>query len=315
MAKATALHESPEWKQHYAAREIDARLQAETNAAIAQNTYDAIHAAEYDRTARLYSYNKLVLPEKDPQSWTNFYNPQYDNYRNDVGLIRAVPVAGSFIQARYDFGWAYQDLRDGDVIGGVSGAVTGVANTALPGTEAVGLVAAAAKGLAVIKGIGTARTVTKAPSVINAVTPVAEDSGAIAARVQANVAASKAAREASNFDVHMAREADALAPTGGRLGSQATRAHIADVAAELKSRGWQITGGGGEFAEEYLRGAGGGRLGSNWVDITAMKDGRTLRINTIDTLADGITPTAREAAAAAAIRAKTGGHLLLIPKP
>jgi RHS repeat-associated protein len=103
--------------------------------------------------------------------------------------------------------------------------------------------------------------------------------------------------------------------TGGRLGSQATRAHIADVAAELKSRSWRITGGGGEFAEEYLCGAGGGRLGSNWVDITAMKNGQTLRINTIDTLADGLTPTAREAAAAAAIRAKTGGHLLLIPKP
>jgi filamentous hemagglutinin len=71
------------------------------------------------------------------------------------------------------------------------------------------------------------------------------------------------------------------------------------------------------FKEEYLPGPGGGRLGSNWLDITAVKNGRTLRINTIDTLADGITPTAREAAAAASIRAKAlpGEHLLLIPKP
>lgn len=69
------------------------------------------------------------------------------------------------------------------------------------------------------------------------------------------------------------------------------------------------------FPEEYLPGPGGGRQGSNWVDITAEKGGRTLRINTIDTLADGVTPTAREAAAAAAIRDKTGEHLLLVPKP
>lgn len=88
------------------------------------------------------------------------------------------------------------------------------------------------------------------------------------------------------------------------------------MAVELESRGWRVTGGGGMFKEEYLRGAGGGRLGSNWVDITAVKDGRTLRINTIDTLADGISPTSREAAAAAAIRAKKPDeHLLLIPKP
>jgi RHS repeat-associated protein len=103
--------------------------------------------------------------------------------------------------------------------------------------------------------------------------------------------------------------------SGGRLGNAATRAHVADVAAELENRGWKITGGGGMFKEEYLPGPTG-RLGSNYVDITAMKNGHTLRINTIDTLADGVTPTAREAAAAAAIRAKTPGeHLLLIPKP
>jgi RHS repeat-associated protein len=111
-------------------------------------------------------------------------------------------------------------------------------------------------------------------------------------------------------------EAAVAVRTGGRLGNQVTRSHVGDVAAELESRGWTVTGGGGIFPEEYLPGPGGGRLGSNWVDITVEKNGRILRINTIDTLADGLTPTTREAAAAAAIRAKSCGvHLLLVPKP
>jgi hypothetical protein len=51
------------------------------------------------------------------------------------------------------------------------------------------------------------------------------------------------------------------------------------------------------------------------VDLTAMKNGRVLRINTIDTKSDGVTPTLREGAAAALIRAKKpDDHLLLIPK-
>ena len=68
--------------------------------------------------------------------------------------------------------------------------------------------------------------------------------------------------------------------------------------------------------EEYLPGAGGGRKGSNYVDITATKNGQTLRINTIDVLSDGVTPTRREAAAAALIRSKIGPNapFLLIPK-
>jgi hypothetical protein len=52
-----------------------------------------------------------------------------------------------------------------------------------------------------------------------------------------------------------------------------------------------------------------------YADITAEKDGKTPRIATIDTYADGITPTKREATNAARIRAQTGEHLLLIPKP
>jgi RHS repeat-associated protein len=101
---------------------------------------------------------------------------------------------------------------------------------------------------------------------------------------------------------------------GGRLGSVLTRKHIAEVADELEARGWTIIGGGGRRPEEYIGGPSG-VLGSSYVDITAAKGGRTLRVNTIDTLADGITPTARETANAARIRAqKKGDHLLLVPK-
>jgi RHS repeat-associated protein len=103
---------------------------------------------------------------------------------------------------------------------------------------------------------------------------------------------------------------------GGKLGSPSTRSQVAQIADELERRGWQITGGGGRLPEECIPGPGGGRLGSAFPDITATKNGRTLRINTIDTLADGATPTTREADNAAKIRlARPGDHLLLVPKP
>jgi hypothetical protein len=112
------------------------------------------------------------------------------------------------------------------------------------------------------------------------------------------------------------RMAPSVAKRGGMLGSQRTRQHVAAVAAEMESRGWAITHGGGRFPEEYLPGPGGGRLGSSFVDITAVKNGRTLRVNTVDTYANGITPTKREAANALRIRSQTpGDHLLLVPKP
>ena len=93
-------------------------------------------------------------------------------------------------------------------------------------------------------------------------------------------------------------------------------AEVAGSATEMESRGFTITGGGGRLPEEYLADKGGGRLGSSFPDITATKDGRTLRVNTVDTYSDGVTPTAREAANATRIRAQTpGDHLLLVPKP
>ena len=101
----------------------------------------------------------------------------------------------------------------------------------------------------------------------------------------------------------------------GRLGSQLTRQHVDQVATELERRGWTVARGGQRGPEEYLPGPGGARKGSSYPDITATKNGRTLRVNTIDTLADDATPTAREATNAARIRAQTGEHVLLVPKP
>lgn len=55
--------------------------------------------------------------------------------------------------------------------------------------------------------------------------------------------------------------------------------------------------------------------GGTYVDITLTNGTLTMRIQTIDTLADGLTPTLREAAAAARIRAAfPNDPLILVPK-
>lgn len=116
--------------------------------------------------------------------------------------------------------------------------------------------------------------------------------------------------------LYLASRGTAVIQSGGRLGSDLTRQHVADTASKLESTGWTITGGGGRLPEEYLAGAGGRRLGSSYPDITATKNGVTLRVNTVDTYADGFTPTAREAANAERIRSQAPGDiLLLVPKP
>lgn len=84
----------------------------------------------------------------------------------------------------------------------------------------------------------------------------------------------------------------------------------------MERRGFKITGGGNRLPEEYLPGPGGGRKGSSFPDITATKNGRTLRVNTVDTRVNGITPSTRETINAKRIRSQTpSDHLLLIPKP
>jgi filamentous hemagglutinin len=84
----------------------------------------------------------------------------------------------------------------------------------------------------------------------------------------------------------------------------------------LEQSGWEITGGGGRAKETFLPGKGPGTKGGNFTDITATKDGEILHVNTVSTLKDGVTPTANEARAAAAIRAKLGPNerLILVPK-
>jgi filamentous hemagglutinin len=74
-------------------------------------------------------------------------------------------------------------------------------------------------------------------------------------------------------------------------------------------------GAGGN--EEYIPGAGPGTQGSTFVDITAVNDttGKTVRVQTVDTLADGVTPTPREQAAIVRIREKyPDDELWIIPK-
>jgi RHS repeat-associated protein len=105
---------------------------------------------------------------------------------------------------------------------------------------------------------------------------------------------------------------------GRRLGSPRTYLQLRRIAKRLKDNGWEITNGGSILPhrkEEYFKGPGGGVTGSAFADLTATKNGRTLRINTVDTYKNG-QPTARQLRAAAWIRANQGprDHLLLIPK-
>ena len=114
-------------------------------------------------------------------------------------------------------------------------------------------------------------------------------------------------------------ETKSVQKSGGRWGGEDVRKFNEAVAQELERRGWRIANIGSRkrgLKEEYLRGDGPGTKGSNYPDITATKNGRTLRVNTIDTLANGKTPSKREGRNAASIRRKTpGDHLVLIPKP
>lgn len=106
---------------------------------------------------------------------------------------------------------------------------------------------------------------------------------------------------------------------GGRWGTAATRLQNFNIARSYEKKGYQLQGGG--FGpEEYIPpppavAVKGSTKGGTYVDITARKNGQTIRIQTVDTLADGVTPTPREAAAAARIRnAFPNDKLLLIPK-
>ena len=73
----------------------------------------------------------------------------------------------------------------------------------------------------------------------------------------------------------------------------------------MKSSEFPECFGDGAGDEEFIPGnLPGSTKGSTWVDFTARRaDGSAVRIQTVDTLADGVTPTAMERAAADRIRA------------
>lgn len=75
----------------------------------------------------------------------------------------------------------------------------------------------------------------------------------------------------------VAEDAIDLGKKGGRLGGPGHRGKVDNVAKKLESEGYEITGGGGKLKEEYLPGPNkGSTKGSNFVDVTAQKDGKTL---------------------------------------
>ncbi len=139
------------------------------------------------------------------------------------------------------------------------------------------------------------------------------------AKTELNIESAIVAPEATTIEgtgtATAVQEGANTARTGGRLGSQTTREQVGDIANKLEQHGWEITGGGGRLPEEYIPGPGGARKGSSYPDITATKNGETLRVNTIDTKANGVTPTTREANNAARIRSqKPDDTLILVPK-
>lgn len=101
--------------------------------------------------------------------------------------------------------------------------------------------------------------------------------------------------------------------TGGRLGSASTRALNFNIGTQLERQGSSIIGGAGRLPEEYLRPLNGGRIGGSYVDITAIKNGEIIRINTVDTYKNGL-PTLRELQNAERIKLQTGKYPTLIPK-
>ncbi len=106
---------------------------------------------------------------------------------------------------------------------------------------------------------------------------------------------------------------------GGRWGSAATRRQNFNIAKGYEAKGYQIQGGG-YGPEEYIPpppsiAVKGSTKGGTYVDITARKGAQTIRVQTVDTLADGVTLTDRELANAARIRAAfPNDQLILIPK-
>jgi hypothetical protein len=137
-------------------------------------------------------------------------------------------------------------------------------------------------------------------------------------RVAVKISESAAGKISESLLERMEAEAPMLhryiAESGGRWGGTATRTLNYELAGQLKREGYEIISGVGK-AEEWIPGPGGGTLGGTFVDITAKKGSHTIRIQTVTTLADGVTLTEWEEAAAARIRAAfPNDELRLVPK-
>ena len=133
--------------------------------------------------------------------------------------------------------------------------------------------------------------------------------------VEKGVLSVKSSRAATHFD--------------GKHGKPSTVLQNEGIVEKLQSRGWTVTHSGiGGMAEEYIAGAGGGRLANSSPDITAYKiirgNKRVLRVNTFTPDAAG-NPIPSEVYQAVKIRtfAQTNGQvidsrgtprLLMIPK-
>ncbi|MDX9928250.1 MAG: hypothetical protein RBS37_00180 [Bacteroidales bacterium] len=106
----------------------------------------------------------------------------------------------------------------------------------------------------------------------------------------------------------VAKGADDL--KGGRLGGDGHREAIITKADDLVSDGWEITGGGGKVKEEYIPGPTKGTTkGSNYADITATKDGNTLRVQVGKQTQSG-QPVSRERTNLVEIQKKKPNDLL-----
>lgn len=100
----------------------------------------------------------------------------------------------------------------------------------------------------------------------------------------------------------------------GRLGKPSTRRLNKQVAADYEAQGYTTTGGGGKLPEEYIR-SPNGLQGGTFVDNTFTKGPATVRVQTVDTRADGVTPTTKEINAANRIMTeRPGDGLVLISK-
>jgi hypothetical protein len=150
----------------------------------------------------------------------------------------------------------------------------------------------------VVKGEGVSATqgLALGADVACAILPFATGGGAA---VRGASAAEHAIAEAEEIDkvadaVRSLEKVEDGAKATGRLGGQEHRAKVAEEAKRLVNDGYEIRGGGGQRKEEYLAGSSKGTTkGGNYVDITATKEGKTIRVQVGKQTKSG-QPVARE---------------------